>query len=61
MRLELMDRAAAATSDNNVSSTTLGAEATAVALSLYCILVQIVAGRALMIVRKTERGNGLKT
>ncbi len=57
--LELMDRAVAAVSDNDVNSTTLGAEATAVALSLYYILVLMVAGRALMIVQEIERCNGL--
>ncbi len=57
--LDLMDKAVVAASVDEVSSRILGTEATAVSLSLYYTLVQMVAGRALMIVRKTDRGNGL--
>ncbi len=54
-----MDRAVAADGDNKVTIAATGHDSATIALNLYNVLVQMMSGRALMIVKKTERGNGL--
>ena len=57
--LDLMDRAVSASDDNSVTIAVLGQESATIAQSLYYIMVQVMSGRALMIVKKSERSNGL--
>ena len=54
-----MDRAVAASDDNRVTISAMGQESATIAQSLYYIMVQVMSGRALMIVKKSERSNGL--
>ena len=56
---DVMDRAGNATDEAALDMSTFGAEAKQIATSIYFLLVQLVSGRALAIVRKAMKGNGL--
>ncbi len=55
--LELVDRAVAASDENQVMIAAMGQESANIAQNLYYIMVQVMSGRALMIVKKSECGN----
>ena len=57
--LEFMELAAAARDETELQDEALGEEARKAARVLYHLLVQLVGGRALALVRRTPRGNGL--
>ncbi len=54
-----MERAGNAVDVGALDMSTFGAEAKQVANSIYYLLVQLVGGRAMAIVRKVMKGNGL--
>ena len=56
---DVMDRANSNIDEAALDMNTFGGEAKQVAQSIYYLLVQLVGGRALSIVRKTVKGNGL--
>ena len=56
---DVMDRAGNVTDEAALDMSTFGAEAKQIATSIYFLLVQLVSGRALAIVRKAMKGNGL--
>ena len=56
---EALDRAVAARADADLDAQLFGAEADQIARCLYYTLVQLCTGRALAIVRRCPRGNGL--
>ena len=56
---EALDRATAAMNDSDLDASGFGAEADEIARGLYYMLVQLCTGRALSIIRRCLRGNGL--
>ena len=56
---DVMERAGNAVDVGALDMSTFGAEAKQVANSIYYLLVQLVGGRAMAIVRKVMKGNGL--
>ena len=56
---DVMERAGNAVGVASLDMSTFGGEAKQVATSIYYLLVQLVGGRALAIVRKVMKGNGL--
>ena len=56
---DVMERAGNAVDVGALDMSTFGAEAKQVATSIFYLLVQLVGGRALAIVRKVVKGNGL--
>ena len=56
---DVMERAGNAVDVETLDMSTFGSEAKQVANSIYYLLVQLVGGRAMAIVRKVMKGNGL--
>ncbi len=56
---DVMERAGNAVDEQALDMSTFGGEAKQVATSIYYLLVQLVGGRAMAIVRKVVKGNGV--